>query len=79
MKIKVLCFLRSENKTKENETKKFRFAEDVVLPTEAGMICTINGNNFFHSQRIPGLEIRVHHAISLMTILAFMTSLTSMN
>ena len=37
----------SENKTKENEKKKVQLAEDVKQPSEAGMICTIDGNTFF--------------------------------
>ena len=43
----VLCLLMSESKTKENEKKKVWFAEDVKQLSEAGMICTINGNTFF--------------------------------
>ena len=42
----VLCLLMTENK-KENVNKKAWFAEDVELPSEAGMICTIDGDTFF--------------------------------
>ena len=47
--------------------------EDVKQPSEAGMMCTIDGDTFFHSWRIPGLETQVHHAISPTIILACMT------
>ena len=71
----VLCSLTKENK-KDNTKKKVLFMEDVKQPSEADMMCTIDGDSFFCSQRIPGLETQVHHAISPMTILAYMTSLT---
>ena len=37
----------SDSKTKESKKKKVWFAEDVKQPSEAGMMCTINGNTFF--------------------------------
>ena len=42
----MLCQLMSKCK-KENKKKKVRFAEDVKRPSEAGMMCTINGDIFF--------------------------------
>ena len=65
----------SESK-KESKKKNVWFVEDVKQPLKAGMMCTIEGDTFFHSQRIPGLETQVHHVISPMTTLAYMTSLT---
>ena len=64
----VLCF-----------KKKVWFTGDVKQPSEACMMCTINGDTFFSSQRIPGLEAQVHPAISPTMILAYMTSATSMS
>ena len=72
----VLCLLTKENK-KENAKKKVWFMEDVKQPSKAGMMCTIDGDTFFCSQRILGSETEVHHAISPMTILASMMSPTS--
>ena len=43
----MLCSLRSDDRTKENEKKKVRFTEDVRQPSETGMMCTIDGNTFF--------------------------------
>ena len=42
----VLCSLMSENK---KECKKVRFAEDVKQPSEAGIMCTIDGDTYFCS------------------------------
>ena len=42
----VLCFLLAEFK-KENVKKKVWFSENVKQPSEAGMMCTINGDRFF--------------------------------
>ena len=74
----VLCSLITENK-KENAKKKVWFAEDVKQPSKAGMMCSIDGDTFFHLPRIPGSKTQVHHVISPMTILAYMTSPTSMS
>ena len=41
----MLCSLMRASKTKEN--KKVWFAEDVKQSSEAGVICTIDGNTFF--------------------------------
>ena len=68
-----------ESKTKENKEKKVPFAEDVKQPSEAGMMCIIDGNTFFCSQRICGSEIWVHHAKSPTRILASMMSPTLTN
>ena len=38
--------MRDNKKEKEIENKKIRFAENVKQPSEAGMMCTINGNSF---------------------------------
>ena len=72
----VLCLLMSESK-KESKKKKVWFVEDVTQPLEVGMMCTIDGDTFFHSQRIPGLETQVYHATSPMTTLAYMMLPTS--
>ena len=40
-----------ENK-KENIKKKTLFVEDVKLPSEAGMMCTINGDTFLFTKNI---------------------------
>ena len=69
----LLCLLLSESK-KECKNKKVWFVEDVKQPLEIGMMCTIDGNTFFCSQRISGLETQVHHSISPTTILAYMMS-----
>ena len=74
----VMCWLTGENK-KECKNKKVWFTEDVKQPFEAGMMCTIDGDTFFYSQRIPGSDTQVHYAISPTIILAYMTSLTSMS
>ena len=37
----------SDVRTKENEKKKVQFMEDVKQPSEAGMMCTIDGNTIF--------------------------------
>ena len=37
----------SDSKSKENKKKNVRFAEDVKQPSEAGMMCTIDGKTFF--------------------------------
>ena len=42
----VLCLLTSES-TKECKNKKVLFAGDVKQPSEAGMMCTIDGDTFF--------------------------------
>ena len=42
----LLCLLTSESK-KEIKPKKVRFAQDVKLPVEAGMMCNIGGETFF--------------------------------
>ena len=42
----VLCLLTMENR-KENVKEKVHFAEDDKQPSEAGMMCTINGDTFF--------------------------------
>ena len=59
----VLCLLTMEIK-KENVKKNVQFTEDVKKPMEAGMMCTINGDTFFCSQRTYGLETPVHHVTS---------------
>ena len=41
------CSLMSESKTKENKKEKVRFMEDVKQPSEAGLMCTMDGNKFF--------------------------------
>ena len=41
----VLCLLTIEIK-KENLKKKIQFVEDIEHPTEACMMCTINGDTF---------------------------------
>ena len=69
----VLCSLMKENK-KENAKQKVWSMDDVKQPSEAGMMCTIDCDTFFCSQRIPGLETQVHCAISPMMIQAYMTS-----
>ena len=43
--------LMSESKTKENEKKKVWFVEDVKQPSEAGMMCTIDGNTFLFTKK----------------------------
>ena len=50
----VLCSLMRESKKENVKKKKVQFAEDVKQLSEAGMMCTIDGNTFFCSQRIPG-------------------------
>ena len=72
----VLCPLMSESK-KEIEKKKVRFTENGKQPLEAGMMCTIDGDTFFCSWRIPGPETQEHHVISSTMPLAYMTSPTS--
>ena len=42
----VLCFLAMENR-RENVKQKVLFAEDVKQPSEAGLMCTIDGDSFF--------------------------------
>ena len=42
----VLCLLKSESK-KETKKNKVWFVEDDKQPSEAGMLCTINGDTFF--------------------------------
>ena len=37
----------SESKTKENKKKKVWFMEDVEQPSEAGVMCTNDGNTFY--------------------------------
>ena len=71
----VFCLLTSESE-KDCKKNKAWFMKDVKKPSEAGMMCTIDGDKFFCSQRRPGSVIQVHHAISPMTILAYMTSQT---
>ena len=73
----VLCSLMSESK-KESKKKKLWFTEDVKQPLEAVMLCTINNDTFFCSQRIPGLETQEYNAIQSTMTLASMTSPTSM-
>ena len=74
----VLCLLINESK-KEIKQKIVWFAEDVEQPLEACMMCTINGDTFFCSQRIPRLETQVHHVISPTMTLAYMMSPTLMS
>ena len=69
----VLCLVTSESK-KECKNKKVWFAKDVKQPLEAGMMCMIDGDVFFCSQKISGLKTQVHHAISPTTILAIQGS-----
>ena len=45
----VLCLLTM--KKKENVKKKVQFRDDVKQPTEAGMMCTINGDTFYSFTR----------------------------
>ena len=61
----VVCSLSMENE-KENAKKKVWFAEDVKQHSEAGMMCTIDGDTFFHSQKTHGLETLVHQFTSQM-------------
>ena len=42
----LLCLMMSESK-KECKKKKVWFAEDVKQPSEAGMMCIIDGYTFF--------------------------------
>ena len=72
----VFCSLTMEKK-KENVKKKVWFAENVKQPSETGMMCTINGDTFFYSQRIHGLETLVHHVTSQTIIPVYSTSSTS--
>ena len=48
----------------ENVKNKVWFMEDVKKPMEAGMMCTIDGDTFFCSQRTHELETPVHHVTS---------------
>ena len=66
----MMLYLLSKENEKESTKKKVWFTEDVKQPSEAGMMCTIDGDTFLCSQRIPGLKTQVHHAISPTTILA---------
>ena len=51
-----------ENK-KEKVKKKVSFMENVKMPTEAGMLCTIDRETFHMFSKTHGLEIPVCHAI----------------
>ena len=64
---------------KENVKKKVWFVKDVKQTMEASMMCAIDGETFFCSQRIHGSEILVHHVTSQMIIQVYLTSLTSMS
>ena len=58
--------MTSENK-KEKVKKKVWFAENVKLPAEAGMLCTIDGKYSICSPRTRRLEILASFATSQMT------------
>ena len=55
----MLYLLMSESK-KESKEKKVWFEEDVKQHLEANMMCTIDGDTFFYSQYIPGMEIQMY-------------------
>ena len=74
----VLCSLIMGSK-KENVKKKVWFADDVKQPFMAGMMCTINGNMFSPSLKIPVWGTQVHHVISPKMIQVCMMSSTSMS
>ena len=48
--------------------------ENVEKTTEAGMLCIIDGDTFFPSQRTHGLETQVYSVTSQMMILFFLMS-----
>ena len=71
----VLCLLMSESK-KECKNTKVWFAEEVKQPLEAGMMCTIDGDTFSLFTKNTWIG---DSGASSMTILAYMTSPTSMS
>ena len=69
----VLGLLTTKNK-KLNVKKKVQFTEDIIESSEVGIMCTNDGDTFFHSQRTPGLETPMCHVTSQMKIPVFSTS-----
>ena len=55
-------------KKKRKIKKKVQFADNVKMPKKASMLCTIDGNTFFHSQRTHGLDSQEHSVTSQIMI-----------